>query len=752
MKINITENLTFNALVDLEKTPFSNIIEGLNDSPMEMVIESSNRGLRTYITMPTWLKGKVDGLAPSNKVGFEEGVEFFECEIGTPYFLPLYTSLGGEFLDSLNGLNLEDSDRVYTIWRIQRNNMWGKKALDMYYSYLNGNDYPAYNNWGRVIQDYILSKLNSLTNLIIDSDVKERGDFKDIEDKIVGTGFNFHLCVGVYTTNPDLIRKKEIVQEYQSILSKYDYHNYLSINTTPIKHSMALKSLNKGIHEFKLPTSIISQHELISLLGGVKEDIEGADRDIEIEKEKDNSVSGVLDILPYIERDLTDVSWDRGSIVGEVAESLKRVGLVSTARLYNETVEVGVRLTVIQFSIPKNKTITQIQSKQRDIQASLGVKSLGIQQGNLPDTVKLIIPNEEQTLISLRELMNDDSYYKFKKDNSLSFIAGVDETNNPIYLSLSKLVHLLVAGTTGSGKSVFLNAVITSLVTSYNPKELNLYMIDPKEVELQHYEGFPHTERVITDMKEACEVLHYLTREMDSRYALFKERKVKNIEIYNEKYKDTMSMPYIVCVVDEYADLKDLFPEVEDYIGRLGQKARASGIHLIIATQRPSTDIISGRVKAVIPNAISFNLNNHNNYRTVFGTGIPYSSLLGKGDGVMKIEGSLVEFQRFQSPIVVPDESLEGEVYYELSNYLSNKYKGTPNNNKYVSSSLQKSSLHLDEDSDLDRLKKIIANTGETRVAPLRQELSIKTSLMPGLMSRLVEEGWLIKHASKSKG
>jgi S-DNA-T family DNA segregation ATPase FtsK/SpoIIIE len=229
---------------------------------------------------------------------------------------------------------------------------------------------------------------------------------------------------------------------------------------------------------------------------------------------------------------------------------------------------------------------------------------------------------------------------------------------------------------------------------------------------------------------------------MENRYRLFKGAGVKNITLYNEKA--TKKMPYIVCVIDEYADLKDMFKEVETHLGRLGQKARASGIHLVIATQRPSADILSSRIKAVIPSAISFNLKNNKDYMTVFGKGINNLTLLGQGDGVMKIEGQAKEFQRFQSPILAPNESEEPEVYQRIKDYLS-------------SGVVEKESLSVkesqeEEPNELYRLKQIIAETRETRVEPLRKELGIKNTRMKDLMTQLVKEGWLVKHPDKTRG
>lgn len=265
-------------------------------------------------------------------------------------------------------------------------------------------------------------------------------------------------------------------------------------------------------------------------------------------------------------------------------------------------------------------------------------------------------------------------------------------------------------------------------------------------MELQQYKGFPHVDDVVTDMGGAAQVLEDLVMEMEKRYKTFKDNDVKNITLYNQK--SSTPMPYTVCVIDEYADLVDTNKEVEEYIARLGQKARAAGIHLVIATQRPSSNILSGRIKANIPNAISFNLNTSVNYRTVFGTTIPYTGLLGKGDGVMKIEGYPKEFQRFQSAIIAPDEAEEEKVYKALIDYYGGA-EVSPEAEEVPEQPEQEPEI---EDDHLYRLKQVIATTEETRVEPLRKALGVKTAKMKELMGKLVEEGWLVKHKERSKG
>lgn len=219
----------------------------------------------------------------------------------------------------------------------------------------------------------------------------------------------------------------------------------------------------------------------------------------------------------------------------------------------------------------------------------------------------------------------------------------------------------------------------------------------------------------------------------------------------NKELKDTEIMPYIVCIIDEYADLKDTNPEIENYVARLTQKSRAAGIHLVLCTQRPSSNIISGKIKANVPNAISFNLSNSNNYKTVFGTGIPYT-LLGNGDGVMKIEGWGKEFQRFQSPILSPDEKIEFQVYQSLAKYLNKQYAYSTTSKDEKTETVSEQNEGDNEDESLYKLKQIIADTKETRSTELRRYMGIKNLKLTDLMKKLVAEGFLEIGRTKQEG
>lgn len=720
LKVNPSYKNLSNCFTDTDDVSSSlqRIIPEVTDTLFGLEIEMTPGVVRKSLITPPHIR--LSEHTRKHREASTDGFTFYEGYLSRPHFLPLYGALRGQFIRDIEEISLYGEERVYIQWLFRKKYNWKEKALDMYRSYLEGNEYPSSSKIGRVLQEKTLSVLNRIASFSPSPEYIE-----EVEEKLLSDGFQFQLRVAMQTSREEVIKSSIL-----NALTQYDAYN--SIRLFKQTHNKAVEHFESCVLTSDTSEQIISTQELFSLLGGETQSIPS------IEVAATKPIGGAIDLLPKYTRE--NVVADE-TLIGRIAESLKRVGLIDKARIYNESMTAGIRLTVVQCDIPKGKNLTHITQKSKDIQAALGVPSLGVEQGETADTVKFVIPNEEPAVICLREIIEQSDFIKYKKENPLAFAAGVDEVNNPIYLSLAKLVHLLVAGTTGSGKSVFINSLVTTLLVNYTPEELRMVMIDPKMVELQQYKDFPHVNKVVTEMQEAGRELERLVVEMENRYQQFKDAGVKNIQLYNKKSPD--KMPYTVCVIDEYADLKDTNKEVEEYIARLGQKARAAGIHLVLATQRPSADIVSGRIKANIPNAISFNLNNNTNYKTVFGSGISYK-LLGKGDGVMKIEGYPKEFQRFQSAIISPDETKEAEVYKNLSEYYSGKFP------KVVEPEIVEE--ESEDNEELNKLKQVIADTGETRVEHLRKELGVKTTKMKDLMGALVEEGWLIKHKERSKG
>lgn len=301
---------------------------------------------------------------------------------------------------------------------------------------------------------------------------------------------------------------------------------------------------------------------------------------------------------------------------------------------------VGPTVTQYELELKSGTKVNKILSLNKEIALALAAKDVRI-QAPIPgkNTIGIDIPNKVTTPVSLREVLASVS--KDKEDSKLLAVLGKDIMGNPRWMEVNKTPHLLIAGATGSGKSVCVNSVITSILMRAKPDEVKLVMIDPKKVELSMYNGAPHLlAPVVNDPKKASIVLKKIVEEMEHRYDLLSESSTKNIEGYNRLMEKKIAsgdisakkLPYIVVLIDELADLMLVAAkEVEDSIMRITQMARAAGIHLIVATQRPSTDVITGVVKANIPSRIAFTVSSSIDSRTILDmTGA--EKLIGKGD------------------------------------------------------------------------------------------------------------------------
>lgn len=673
-----------------------------------------------------------------------DSLNTFQVYLDSTFFLPLRTSLNGFYDKCLKYLPemMSGGEKVTVVWLFQRRTHWKEVAVSMYDSYLKGVDYPSDIKFVRRVEDGMHTFINKIS-----SPLQKREYSTDVEDKILDDGFLFQCMVEIKSE-----REEVLANLIQDVLSQYDYYNRMRLRPTNYQYPYILYT-----DELDFKQQMLSRKEIMSLMchDATEEDSDNVnndegelrDRSLDVaSSDKDESTrnsEGVGDerkkrigLLPAIENKEIDMS--NNTTVKRLAEALKRTGVTNQARLYNETMEYGSRLIVIHADVPNGKNFSDVYKKLKDIRVELGAQSLGIEQGDHPGTIKYTIPHNENQSIGLREIIEREDFQEYSQKNELAFIVGMDETNNPLYLSLKELIHIMIVGKSGGGKSVFLNQILTTLLINNTPDELQLLLIDPKQTELNQYEEFPHVQEVITNMSKAIKSFNSLVKEMDRRYGLLKEMKVRDINGYNQKSKE--KLPRIVCVVEEWANLYSIAgDEAEAVVDRLGSMARAAGIHLIIVTQRPSAKILSGDIKTNVQNAFSFDLGKNKNYEPVFGTGIPYQ-LLGKGDGVMKVEGFPKEFQRFQSPIITPDQVEESKMYEELLNTFSEYEK----NNKENESS--------EVDPQLSDLKKLIASTKETRTTMLRRELGIRAEKLTELMNQLVNEGWLIKHKNMSKG
>tara|TARA_B100000579_G_scaffold170862_1_gene139193 strand:- start:205 stop:2328 length:2124 start_codon:yes stop_codon:yes gene_type:complete len=307
----------------------------------------------------------------------------------------------------------------------------------------------------------------------------------------------------------------------------------------------------------------------------------------------------------------------------------------------------GPVVTLNEFEPAAGVKVSKIINLSDDIARNTSSESARISTIPGRNTIGIELPNSSRENVYLSEILNNQNFKK--KDIKLPIALGKNISGTPIIGDLASMPHLLIAGTTGSGKSVCINTIILSLLYRHTPEKCKFILIDPKMLELSTYEGIPHLLcPVITEAKKAASVLGWVVKEMESRYRLMTKEGVRNIEGYNNKHK--LPMPFIVVVVDEMSDLMLVAgKEIENYIQKLSQMARAAGIHIIMATQRPSVDVITGTIKANFPTRISFQVTSKIDSRTILGEQ-GAEQLLGKGD--MLYMSSANRIVRIHAPFV----------------------------------------------------------------------------------------------------
>lgn len=322
--------------------------------------------------------------------------------------------------------------------------------------------------------------------------------------------------------------------------------------------------------------------------------------------------------------------------------------------------------------------VSRIVNLADDLALALAAKDIRI-EAPIPgkSAVGIEVPNPEIAMVGLRDLLESADYHE--SPSKLTLVLGRDISGEPVVGDLAKMPHLLVAGATGSGKSVCINAMITSLLYKAKPNEVKLMMVDPKMVELNVYNGIPHLlTPVVTDARRAAVALKKVVAEMEKRYELFAKTGARDIERYNQMVGDSAEgspLPYIVVIIDELADLMMVAPaDVEDAICRLAQMARAAGIHLIIATQRPSVDVITGVIKANIPSRIAFSVSSQADSRTILDMG-GAEKLLGRGDMLylpvgsskpIRVQGAFVSDREVEAVVQFVKEQQEARYNEEM--------------------------------------------------------------------------------------
>ena len=381
-------------------------------------------------------------------------------------------------------------------------------------------------------------------------------------------------------------------------------------------------------------------------------------------------------------------------------------------------ISTGPVVTLNEFEPAAGVKVSKIVNLSEDIARNTSSESARISTIPGSSTIGIELPNSSRDNVMLREIISSPKFNN--KDLKLPIALGKSISGQPLIGDLTSMPHLLIAGTTGSGKSVCINTIILSLLYRHKPEICKFILIDPKMLELSTYEGIPHLLcPVITEAKKAASVLGWVVKEMENRYKLMTKVGVRNIDSYNAKHK--ISMPYIVVIVDEMSDLMLVASkDIENYIQKLSQMARAAGIHIIMATQRPSVDVITGTIKANFPTRISFQVSSKIDSRTILGEQ-GAEQLLGKGD--MLFMSSANRITRIHAPFV-SDNEIE-----KINSFL--KSQGDP---EYVDEILNLSSESPSDDGSDDsdqndelynKALEIVKSEGKASTSFLQRKLQI---------------------------
>lgn len=422
-------------------------------------------------------------------------------------------------------------------------------------------------------------------------------------------------------------------------------------------------------------------------------------------------------------------------------ETLKSFGVI--AHVVNAT--QGPTVTRYELEPAPGTKVSKILNLTDDLKMALAAIDIRI-EAPIPgkSAVGIEVPNKNTSAVHLRDVLESEKFQKAR--GGIPVGLGKDIAGEAVITDLAKMPHLLVAGSTGSGKSVCVNTLISSILFSRKPSEVQLILVDPKMVELSVYNGIPHLKvPVVTDMKKAAAVLRWAVREMEARYLTMATSGVRNISGYNEQYPES-AMPLILIIIDELADLMLVAPDVEESINRLAAKARAAGIHMVLATQRPSVNVITGTIKANVPSRISFAVATQIDSRTILDMA-GAEKLLGKGDMLFNPIGA-------SKPIRIQGAFISDEEVEELVAFV--KQQGRPDYDESITEEAEQSASEEaaapaeERDELLERAIERVMSEGQASTSMLQRRFRIGYSRAARLVDTM-EEMKIIGPANGSK-
>lgn len=450
-----------------------------------------------------------------------------------------------------------------------------------------------------------------------------------------------------------------------------------------------------------------------------------------------------LSILSDSQKNVSDESYIHAKAI-QIEKTLEEFGIPARVAGYR------VGPTIIQYAVEpgfvekvnedgdivrKKIRVSQISALNRDLKLALAVDRLRI-EAPIPNHsfVGIEVPNLNGKLVRLKEILQSDDFQKYR--SPLSLALGLNVSGNPVFADLSRMPHLLLAGTTGSGKSVCMTSLITCLAFNNSPQNLKVAILDPKMVELVRFNGLPHLlGKVESQIDRMLGILAWAIKEMEDRYRLLESINARDLETYNEKMfrRGGKNLPKIVILIDELADLMLTAPEqTEGYLVRLAQMARATGIHLVVATQRPSSDIVTGLIKANFPARISFMVASSVDSRVILDTN-GAETLMGKGD-MLFLDPEASSLQRAQS-VIVDDHEIEKIIAYWQNKEEESDFSGTAPWDDLVPM------ITDDADQLINKAIELIRSEGRASTSWLQRKLRIGFPRAARLMDELEERG-----------
>ncbi len=561
-------------------------------------------------------------------------------------------------------------------------------------------------------------------------------------------------------SNEDNVVVREVGDVAQIVIEEFEDSNIANIEVDNLniidlnqaqENNIEEKSFEESIEEIEIISSEKEEHSSHALIVDELEENKKLQDEIELgntEKPKDFELPSVKFFQSAPKEKKSRIS--EAQIDKKIEDLLEKLSMFKiegdVVRTYT-----GPVVTTFEFKPAPNVKVSKILNLQDDLAMALKAQTIRI-QAPIPgkDVVGIEVPNEETQTIYIKELLDSDIFKNAK--SPLTMVLGKDIVGKPFITDLKKLPHLLIAGTTGSGKSVGINAMILSLLYKNSPDNLRLVMIDPKMLEFSMYNDIPHLlTPVITKPMDAINALSNMVAEMERRYTLMSQTKTKNIENYNEKAKKEKypKIPYIVVVIDELADLMMTSgKEVELSIARLAQMARASGIHLIVATQRPSVDVVTGLIKANLPSRLSYKVGQKVDSKIILDS-MGAESLLGRGDMLFTPPGTS-GLVRIHAPWSTETE-IESVVDFLISqrevSYDMNFVKDRNN------SSLSGKSSDSNEIGELDELfedaKEVVLMDKKTSISYIQRKLRIGYNRAATIVEQLEKTGVLSEPNTK---